>query len=234
MKKYKSQSGFAHLAILTIAITVALVGALGYIYWQNFLQSKKQVVADSKNSSSVQILSKEISETASGENLTLNYPTSWTTTNTTLPDATQVDINIVSPDNAVTVSMSTHMDGVGGTCGDEPNYLIKQATAYRLKDYPGFGLHAVIVHDDTNGYHYAARVSEDRSSTKILAGESACNIGIGVFMTADGAPAQVSITFNTIDSASKPSLESIQKAMATENFKTAIQIVQSLHSSVKI
>lgn len=39
VNKRKSQSGFAHLAII-IVLVVALLGALGYIYWQNFMQPK--------------------------------------------------------------------------------------------------------------------------------------------------------------------------------------------------
>jgi len=37
--KKQSQSGFAHLAII-IVLVVALIGALGFVYWQNFMQPK--------------------------------------------------------------------------------------------------------------------------------------------------------------------------------------------------
>ena len=39
MNKQKSQSGFAHLAIIIVLI-VALLGTLGFVYWQNFMQTK--------------------------------------------------------------------------------------------------------------------------------------------------------------------------------------------------
>ena len=38
--KQKKQSGFAHLVVITIILAVGLIGALGYIYWHNFVQSK--------------------------------------------------------------------------------------------------------------------------------------------------------------------------------------------------
>jgi nitrate reductase NapE component len=37
--KQQKQSGFAHLAIIIVLI-VALLGALGFVYWQNFMQLK--------------------------------------------------------------------------------------------------------------------------------------------------------------------------------------------------
>jgi len=40
MSKTKYQSGFAHIIILTVILALGLIGALGYIYWQNFIQNK--------------------------------------------------------------------------------------------------------------------------------------------------------------------------------------------------
>ncbi|MEI7689977.1 MAG: hypothetical protein WCI79_03370 [Candidatus Saccharibacteria bacterium] len=40
--KQQKQSGFAHLAII-IVLVVALFGALGFVYWQNFMQPAKEV-----------------------------------------------------------------------------------------------------------------------------------------------------------------------------------------------
>jgi len=36
----KTQSGFAHLMIVVIILAVALVGTLGFVFWQNFMQPK--------------------------------------------------------------------------------------------------------------------------------------------------------------------------------------------------
>lgn len=40
MKKTNNQSGFAHLMIVVIILAVALVGTLGFVFWQNFMQPK--------------------------------------------------------------------------------------------------------------------------------------------------------------------------------------------------
>ena len=39
VNKQKSQSGFAHL-VLVIILIVALLGTLGFVYWQNYMQPK--------------------------------------------------------------------------------------------------------------------------------------------------------------------------------------------------
>jgi len=40
----KTQSGFAHVVVLTVILAVALVGTLGFVYWQNFMKPKDEVV----------------------------------------------------------------------------------------------------------------------------------------------------------------------------------------------
>lgn len=53
MKKTNNQSGFAHLIIIVIILAVALVGTLGFVFWQNFVQPKTSVTqSNSTNKSS--------------------------------------------------------------------------------------------------------------------------------------------------------------------------------------
>ena len=40
MNKKQSQLGFAHLIIIIIILSLVLLGALGFVYWQNFIQIK--------------------------------------------------------------------------------------------------------------------------------------------------------------------------------------------------
>lgn len=47
----KKQSGSAHLIII-IALSVALLGAVGYIFWQNYNQANTEEVVDTKTSTS--------------------------------------------------------------------------------------------------------------------------------------------------------------------------------------
>jgi hypothetical protein len=46
----QKQSGFSHIMIFTVIVTVALVGTLGFVYWQNFLQPKTTTKTNSSAS----------------------------------------------------------------------------------------------------------------------------------------------------------------------------------------
>ena len=48
--KQQKQSGFAHLMIITVILGLALVGTLGFVYYQNFIQ-KKDTVSTTNTSS---------------------------------------------------------------------------------------------------------------------------------------------------------------------------------------
>lgn len=50
LNKTKSQSGFAHLAIIVV-LTVLLLGTLGFVFYQNFIQNKDNTSKDDGNKS---------------------------------------------------------------------------------------------------------------------------------------------------------------------------------------
>ncbi len=57
MNKKQSQKGSSHL-ILIIVLMVALLGALGYIFWQNFMQSKTNTSVTTSNNTSSDAVTK--------------------------------------------------------------------------------------------------------------------------------------------------------------------------------
>jgi len=40
VKKTQNQSGFAHLMVVTTVLALAVIGLLGFVFWQNFIQPK--------------------------------------------------------------------------------------------------------------------------------------------------------------------------------------------------
>ena len=66
MKKTTKEAGFSHIMIITVILAVGLVGALGFVFWQNFLQPKSD-----KGVANTTITAKSTS--------TANTPTSQTT-----------------------------------------------------------------------------------------------------------------------------------------------------------
>lgn len=85
MNKQKRQSGFAHLAILTVIVTVSLIGALGFIYYQNFIQKKDGVSKVDTNDKTNDNKSDEIDKYEGWQTYTntdfgysIKYPKGWT------------------------------------------------------------------------------------------------------------------------------------------------------------
>lgn len=86
MKKQTKQSGFAHLGIITIILAVALVGTLGYVFYQNFIQNKDDDVSnvesnkDNNSDSTDNNVKGQDFLTYSDDQFTFNYPKSvWLT-----------------------------------------------------------------------------------------------------------------------------------------------------------
>jgi hypothetical protein len=50
MQKHNSQTGSAHIAAIVVLV-IALVGALGYIFWNNFLNKEETAVSKTENTS---------------------------------------------------------------------------------------------------------------------------------------------------------------------------------------
>jgi len=73
--KQQRQSGFAHLIVITVILGLALVGTLGYVYYQNFIQKKDTVSTN---------------QLYSGDLFSFEYPkTGWTVTEGELPSSLQ-------------------------------------------------------------------------------------------------------------------------------------------------
>lgn len=47
MNKQNNQSGSAHIPIIVIILTIALLGALGFVYYQNFILKKEVLIKNS-------------------------------------------------------------------------------------------------------------------------------------------------------------------------------------------
>lgn len=222
----KTQSGFVHLIII-IVLAVALIGALGFVYWQNFMQPKVSDTTDTTiTADTAVLLDKSITENATGSNLTLNYPSSWIVADSTSlnpdPSSSNERIYITSPDTNVKISFWVGIDGVGGTCNSADAGTFSDVNTYTLPNYSGYTLYETIV----AGFRATSKVLKNNSEIQV--GNSVCELGLGLFFTAkDKTTDQLSISFE--NGLSPNSTDSINSARATDNYKTAVKIVQSLH-----
>lgn len=252
VSKTKLQSGSAHLIVIFILV-LTIIGLLGFVFWQNFMQPKATMISnsDSSNSSSTTadtsseetdtdnntvILNKSFTENVTGENLTLDYPDGWTIESKTGLNPSQATSHtntyITSPDANVKITFWAGADGLGGTCGNNPSNITSVKT-YSLPNYSGYTLYEITapIHDDgdtqTISYGNLAMVLQDNSAIKVDASE--CVTGLGLFEAANGTSNSLYITFVGDLAMDHPSIDQINSARATDNYKTAVKIVQSLH-----
>ncbi len=244
MNQRKKQSGFAHLAILTIILGVAVIGLLGNVFWQNFMQPKKtpdshvSTSSKTKSSSSPKVneiaLDKSITDT-SGMNLTLSYPSSWSDTHTpeSMTDSWVTDsIKINSPDGKYTVDLTTHINGVGGACDtSDASFKMYQVELYKLDGMQNFTLWSVITTGDSSGASYAISLRDNDPIYKDpVVGGSGCDLGIGIFRTSNSANS-LNISLNDYEYGKGITAAQISQMMSTDNYRAAIRIAKSLHQS---
>lgn len=112
------QSGSFH-AILLAGIGIALVGAVGYLFYQNIVL-RNQI--DSSQSSNVsggaesKVALKEYC--APLEKLCFDYPEDWAIKQNTDANTTSADnFSVVSPDGMLNIQFNSGLGGMGGCCG---------------------------------------------------------------------------------------------------------------------
>lgn len=140
MDKHKSQSGFAHLMILVIILVLALIGALGFVYWQNFIQEKDDssitpTSSDTSNDTSngTEVAVEYKTYTTGIHNVSFQYPSNWTLGELSKPWQGENDwnrsMNIKNDSGEVVAELVLGVSGLGGTCSgiaeeDLPAYSV--------------------------------------------------------------------------------------------------------------
>lgn len=244
------------MVIIVVILTVALIGTLGFVFWQNFMQPKASspIKADSSKNSNVltnkpltaapsEVALTEIaSDKTAGSGLALKYPSTWTMTHenySSNPDtvATPDTSTITSPDGKITIKLRVAISGLGGTCDkDDTSYQFEQIQIDPMPYYPGHNLFTYVTQYSSGSaagdYYYYVDVLE--ATAKVLSlkvGDSPCYLGLGIF-PANGdytKETQLTLTFNDFDNYKPTTLSNFNKAIATDNFKVAKRIMQSLY-----
>lgn len=249
MNKNESQSGSAHLALVIILI-IALVGALGFIFYQNFVVSKTSkptpAVVDKKTDESIKTeaasdiaLTEVASDQSASTNLALKYPKSWKMTHesVSLEKNTIVSeiYNIFSPDSKIDIEFIVSNVGGGGTCdkrdgdglvyidaGEIPNFSAARFIAYYGSDY------------------YSAGIQPNNAETRSFKiGDSGCSMAIATRQGSIGPIAnsgnfesvnlRINMKFADVGHDGVSSVEKFKEIIKTDDFKTAKRIIQSLY-----
>lgn len=141
MKKTKNQKGSAHL-ILTLFLGIALLGTIGYIFWQNLSKS------DTSEKDSDKVSMKTLSFNPSAKSpITFSYPETWTVERVTTDGIDDIqttngsdNIKIYSPSKNTYVELNNSVTNkaFGYECGP---FMSLSLESEQLPNYSGFSFY---------------------------------------------------------------------------------------------
>lgn len=247
MKNNNTQTGSIHL-IITVVLVIALLGSLGFVFWQNVIQKKSDTVSKQQtpdtnkpitNSTPTPPTEVALTEIATdklaGTNLAIKYPNNWQVSHDSFgpKDAVVYErYDISNPDKTIIVHFWVSNGGFGGTCekidGDEIQYINKKSlSAFPNAEY--------IEYYFSNGY-FAGIHQNDRSTDSAKIGDSACNLGLsGSLMpikntgNVENMALHLEMEFPEVGHNGVSSVERFKETIKTDDFKTAKRIVESLY-----
>jgi len=170
MKKQKYESGFAHLIIIIVVIVV-LLGALGFVYWQNNIkknddtaQDKPVIINGTDKNITATADTKTLSFNPSAKNLAFfTYPSDWTIERTTSEGVDNIsategsdNIKIYSPSKKVYVEIQYVVVNVpfGFECFEAEYDQYVSFLSTSLMGYPDMAYVESVVKNVNDGYFY--------------------------------------------------------------------------------
>lgn len=256
MKNRQQQTGSAHLIII-IMLVIVLLGSLGFIFWQNFIEKKVEVAKTPEITKATNVKTEPINATPEstlteiaaddlvGTNLAIKYPKTWTMTHSEHSDAEiavySKQYKISSPDSSLSIKYIVTNVGGGGMCdpinGDEIVQLDKS-------DIAGYPKAKFVSYSSNNGVFFAGIEPNNEKTNAAKIGDSSCSTTTfsGMSGVLNNIPSSklsekdtsvslsLSIEFNNIkkDSSANAS-ELFRQTLTTENYKTAKRIIESLY-----
>jgi len=157
----QKQSGFSHMIIIVVILSVAIMGTLGYVFWQNFLRPKTSdaqisTVTSTKTPKKTDTTTSvaKIDSTADWNNysrngITLKYPKSWSTLDNDGPNPyfyssyfgnQEIQLgrdNLPNGFIGLTLGYSRNGDNLGRTSNDGPDIILSSST--NLTDFLKYG-----------------------------------------------------------------------------------------------
>lgn len=190
MKRHTSQSGSAHLVIM-ILLVVALLGALGVVFYQNFIAKDKKTPETPPTSQTGEALS--TARLAFNSDIyEVDYPKDWKVV-TTKPGG-ESTMTIASADQSVRVTINVSGAAAGGACTPNDTMKVRYYKVYptTITKLTSAKLNVVEAMTDAEGggYNYVIGLSPDGGETHAAVDDSHCtvqNVGIASYAVTDGA-----------------------------------------------
>jgi hypothetical protein len=173
----KYQGGDAHVVIIVVLI-LALLGALGFVAYQNFIVKK------SADGSAMTESDQKPVETTTTARFAFNnavyaaeYPKDWSKK---VLDQAGNGYEFRNPDETVKVRFEVAEGGIGGSCDPTSPlkvrfYKVSSAGVTKLGKTPAY-LVETMTDADGGGYNYKIGLTEDGGETHAAVGDSHCTV----------------------------------------------------------
>lgn len=181
------QRGSTHL-VLVVILVLALLGALGFIFWQNFVQkngtnvNQNESVSQTTKTIETVKLKTVAFNPAFGARLGFSYPENWSLERSIegpIPldgekGITSETITVTSPSKNIYVKYQLGANGgLGGMCLPEESGIISVLRQTPLANFSGNSFSENIAHRD-GGYRYFSGIMSDSSLNNAKVGGSEC------------------------------------------------------------
>lgn len=248
--------GNAHV-IIVIVLVVALLGALGFIFYQNFIAKKTDTGTGSPSKTDTNSRDEKVAKvntktlamtTVFANGLSLSYPETWSVTHEPVQGevpATDTSTTIdsyafTSPDSTVKLTLrQASGGGIGGACNPDEETTL---TTYGYEASSVWSGHAYVESSfadrESGGVFVQQSITAEASAKTLQAGDSVCSVRFfnvdqtNRFVGSNNQILLFSSVINTDDPASAfhaSSAEAAKEYLASQNAKDIKAILLSIH-----
>ena len=203
------------MALAVAVLALALVAALGFIFWQNFRQGKSDKSITDNQAVQTDEPSKVTEVSLPNEKLIFSIPESWKAEVETVAD-TEYDgpardkASIKNADGAIVLNIESGISGIGGACEGEPETSLNAVSATKTKitrvvsgedkDIRSSDIYAVqsYLHSPSYGYLPVVFLTDDISAKTVGVANKTCFPGYAALYQGKNVSSLVGVSTATI------------------------------------
>jgi hypothetical protein len=237
------QQGSAH-AIVIVILVLALLGTLGFVFYQNFIAKKPVETTETKQETTSNATLPTARLTFNDAAYTFSYPTDWIVEGAVNKDAVS-SLTLLSHDKKIRVHVTILGEDMMFNCAaTDANrkvryYEVSKDPVTKLSNAKAYVVEA-ITDAEGGGYDYKIGLTQDGGDTHAAVGDPYCtvfNVGLASQLQKDGASGKVTqptimaeIDFPELVSPTETrvkDMQSVKDLIATDNYKAAVKILES-------
>lgn len=246
MKYRRPQEGSAHVIVIVLLV-VALLGALGFVFYQNFIAKKQDDTT--KPAVTTQTDTTATSQVAFNSTIyELDHPKDWKMSDAAVLKTFAADtsgvISLENPAKTIRVVLRISDTQVTPTCDNASGlkvsyYSVSSEAVTKLTDENLYLVAAMTDHTG-GGYDYQIGLTPEGGDTHSAIGDPHCNVmHVGIVSTALFAAngkdltrpsIEATIEFPKIKNSSDVAVKEmkpVKDLIATEDYKAAVKIIES-------